>query len=216
MNRFGLIGDVHAEDELLEAALRALATERVDRVLCVGDLADGQGDLDRCVALLQEHKVVTVRGNHDRWLLGDKMRELEHTHLLSELPPATREFVATLPATLRLETDSGPMVLCHGFGNNDMLETRSVRAIEYELAGNGYSKHESLARLGIDPDVRLIVAGHTHARMASEVDQFFIANPGTLRRSDLPGFAVLDVSGKPRVEFFDLDDGGQVTRAAYV
>jgi predicted phosphodiesterase len=177
----------------------------VDRILCVGDLADGDGDLDRCVALLEAHAVVTVRGNHDRWLLGGTMRDLEGAQRLAELAPATQAYVAALPATLRLETSRGPLLLCHGFGKDDMLEASGPRAIRHELTGTGYSKAESLARLGIDPDVRLIVAGHTHARMAATIDQFFIANPGTLRRTHRAGFAILDVSAEPEVRFFDLD-----------
>ena len=71
--KLGLIGDVHAEDDALAQALAHFREERVDHVLCVGDIADGQGDLERCVALLEEVKALTVRGNHDRWLLGGKI-----------------------------------------------------------------------------------------------------------------------------------------------
>lgn len=50
--RLGLIGDVHAEDERLAAALEVFAAERVDRALCTGDVVDGHGDIDRTCALL--------------------------------------------------------------------------------------------------------------------------------------------------------------------
>jgi predicted phosphodiesterase len=74
--RLGLIGDVHQEDLNLAWGLSYLQDQRVDLVLCVGDIADGSGNLDTCCELLESHGVVTVRGNHDRWFLAQEMREL--------------------------------------------------------------------------------------------------------------------------------------------
>ena len=48
----GLIGDVHQEDGLLDRVLDYLEATRVDSLLCVGDIADGRGDLMRCRLLL--------------------------------------------------------------------------------------------------------------------------------------------------------------------
>src|SRR5678810_334167 len=67
--RAGLIGDVHAEDELLELALDYFEKQNVEHVLCTGDVADGAGSVVRCCTLLRQYSVQTVRGNHDRWLL---------------------------------------------------------------------------------------------------------------------------------------------------
>jgi predicted phosphodiesterase len=70
IRRFGAIGDVHAEDGLLRAALSHLESAGVDALLCVGDIVDGRGDVDACCTLLAEHGVLSVRGNHERWMLG--------------------------------------------------------------------------------------------------------------------------------------------------
>jgi predicted phosphodiesterase len=61
--RIGLIGDVHTEAVLLERAIRELHALGADVVFCVGDIANGRGDLARCCDLLQQWNVVTVRGN---------------------------------------------------------------------------------------------------------------------------------------------------------
>ena len=109
---------MHAEDEKLATAFAHL--RGVDVVLCVGDLVDGAGDLDRCVELLEAHRVVTVRGNHDRWVLGDEMRHLAEAHAAAELAPRTRAHLAALHATRRIDTVAGPLLLCHGLGTDDM------------------------------------------------------------------------------------------------
>jgi 3',5'-cyclic AMP phosphodiesterase CpdA len=40
-------------------------------------MVDGKGNIDRCCDILIEEKVITVLGNHDRWLLNNEMRSLE-------------------------------------------------------------------------------------------------------------------------------------------
>jgi predicted phosphodiesterase len=80
----GIIGDVHGEDVRLENALRFLEAQ-TENVFCTGDVVDGAGDVNRCCALLQEHGVVTVRGNHDRWLLEGSMRDLKEATPVQEL-----------------------------------------------------------------------------------------------------------------------------------
>ena len=51
MGHIGLIGDVHAEDELLEAALDYLKGKNVEAILCTGDVADGSAVSSRCCEL---------------------------------------------------------------------------------------------------------------------------------------------------------------------
>ena len=195
-DRIGLIGDVHAEDDLLKAVLEFFARERISTVLCVGDLADGQGDIDRCIELLKKHNVVCVRGNHDRWLLAGTMRDLEDTQLLDNLAPRTREYLDSLPATCEVTTPQGLLLLCHGLGREDMLFTNGIN----DLA------RENPRRLGIPKRARFIVLGHTHSRWAGTLGDISVINAGTLRRSDCPCFAVLELGdGRAVVQFFDVD-----------
>ena len=67
----GLLGDIHAEDRLLEQALGVFRETGVTDVLCVGDVVDGEGDPNRCFDLLQDHGVICVAGNHERWMLSN-------------------------------------------------------------------------------------------------------------------------------------------------
>jgi hypothetical protein len=53
LERIGLIGDVHTEDARLERAIRELVARGAERLLCVGDIVDGPGDLARCCDLLR-------------------------------------------------------------------------------------------------------------------------------------------------------------------
>src|SRR5690606_36226100 len=77
LSRIGVLGDIHCQEATLERALAFFHDElQVDAVLAVGDIVDGPGDADRTVALLREAKTLTVRGNHERWLLTGEQRPL--------------------------------------------------------------------------------------------------------------------------------------------
>lgn len=196
----GLLGDVHAEDVRLETALALFAREGVDRALCVGDVADGRGDLERTIALLRDAGVITVRGNHDRWIAADSMRTLAEAHYLHELSERARAWIFGLPATLELDTPLGPLLLCHGVGDNDMARLRP------HDEGYALSVQDELEEILKEGRVRLIVGGHTHERMVRAFGDVVFINAGTLRGEDDACVGILDLS-KRRVRFFDFDSG---------
>jgi len=205
IRRFGAIGDVHAEDVFLSAALERLARETCDVILAVGDVVDGQGDVERCCQLLRDRAVV-VRGNHERWLLGEKARTLPHAHLREDLSFSTLSWLESLPATRTLETVAGALLLCHGVGDDDM-----VRLLPDDeppaLAGN-----EPLQKvLGRNYDV--MVCGHTHRAMVRTIFGLLVVNAGTLDRGDQPGFVHVDLEAKIARMFVIDPDSARVTEA---
>jgi putative phosphoesterase len=197
--KFGLVGDIHAEDERLDAALAIFRRERVDQVLFVGDVVDGKGDVDRCCALLAAANALGVRGNHDRWLLEDRMRTLPNAHHRSELAPQSLALLSALPATRDITTPRGLLLLCHGVGDDDMQRLKAD--------DEGYALESNLA-LAIVTDARrwtYAVGGHTHERMVRSFGDLIFVNPGTLAFDHAPCCAIFDVEGD-RVGFFDLED----------
>lgn len=66
-SRILVIGDVHAEAEALSRVLDRFA-HTVDRVVCVGDLVDGEGGVrgaSAVIATLRRRGIATVAGNHE-------------------------------------------------------------------------------------------------------------------------------------------------------
>ncbi|HSO39820.1 MAG TPA: metallophosphoesterase family protein [Labilithrix sp.] len=208
--RFGLIGDVHAEDQRLHVALTALGEARVDRILCVGDLVDGEGDVDRTCSLLVEHRVTTVRGNHDRWIRDDDMRTLPHAHRMTGLSPESIELLKSLPVTLSIDLPLGKLLLCHGIGTNDM------RRLGADESGYAISSNDDLLKVLFDATVSIMVCGHTHVPMVRRFERgagkapLVVVNAGTLAREDNPGFVILDTAAR-RVDFFRLGEDLAVT-----
>ncbi len=112
-NQVAVIGDVHAEDELLETVLLHARQRGISSILCVGDIVDGQGNVDRCCELLRQHAVLTVSGNHDRWLLSETLRDLPHATARAQISTETLAYLEALPTTISIPSQFGNALLCH-------------------------------------------------------------------------------------------------------
>jgi predicted phosphodiesterase len=203
-SRLGVVGDPHAEDLALESCIDLLESQQVDRILCVGDIADGPGDVDRCCQLLREHEVITVRGNHDRWLLAGQMRDLNDATNPGEISVQSRALLEGLPTTVELETIHGPLLLCHGLGTNDMAQLGPYDegyAIEANL---------ELQELIRSQRYRYVICGHTHHWMVRRFgpDGPTVINAGTLLREHEPCFLLVELE-EGRVRAFKLGPDGR-------
>jgi predicted phosphodiesterase len=201
VRRFGAIGDVHGEDRFLALALDHM--KGCDAILSVGDLVDGRGDVDRCCALLAGRGALVVRGNHERWVLADKMRELPQATLRADLAPATLEFLRGLPATRTVETTLGKLLLCHGVGDDDMIRLLP------EDEGYVLTSNDALQNV-LAAGYELMVCGHTHRPMVRSIHGLTVINAGTLHHADAPSFVEVDLDAKV-AQYFDIDDAGRVS-----
>jgi predicted phosphodiesterase len=199
-HRVGVIGDVHAEDALLELALERLAELEITDILCTGDIADGSGSAQRCCDLLAENAVATVRGNHDRWIVEGTLRSLPEATAIEQLDAGAREFLEGLPPFREYATPSGSLLLCHGLGNNDMAR---LGPDDFGYALDANDDLQSLLRLA---NRRYIVNGHTHRRMVRKFGSLTVVNAGTLKREHEPCVLVIDF-GRTIATYFDFVNG---------
>ncbi len=202
-SKVGVLGDVHAEDERVERALGHFREVGAGAVLCVGDVTDGYGSASRTVELLEDHGVLTVRGNHDRYTLENAMRDLQPATDPSTLSPRARAFLESRPMTLELSSPLGPLLLCHGLGTNDMVK---VRPDDFGVALSSNFELQALIR---DARYRVVVNGHSHRPMVRRFDTVTIVNAGTLKRDEHPAIVVIDFAERV-VHFVPFDADGRV------
>jgi len=179
IRRVGLIGDLHAEHEALELVLAQLRRLGAETLLQVGDIADGPGDLSRTVALLSEHQVLAVRGNHDRWLLGNQLRDLPYATPFADASPEVVAYLSALPVTREFHSPRGQVLLCHGLGINDMV------GVKPEHEGYALASNSELQQLIRERRYRFVLNGHTHRAMLRTFGPLSIINAGTLLRDDV-------------------------------
>lgn len=187
IKRIGLIGDVHAEHRHLDAALTFFASQRLDATVCTGDLADGSGSLESCCDLLKQSRALVVAGNHDRWLVTDRMRGVPQAHDRKTLNDDTLDFISALPAMRTIETVAGSVLLCHGVGDNDM---RKVWPGTARMPLERSTELDDIIDAG---RTHLVLNGHMHYRVIVNFDALTLINAGTLKDVHRPGVAILDL-----------------------
>lgn len=68
--RIGILGDIHANSEALQAVVAALRRESVDVWVQVGDIVGYGPEPSECIDVVRELGCITCLGNHDAAVLG--------------------------------------------------------------------------------------------------------------------------------------------------
>lgn len=197
-SRLGVLGDVHANLAALTSALQFLRAEGVDRVLSVGDVVDGPGDVDRVVAMLREADVCAVRGNHERWLLTDQLRTLRHATDRRALGRDTLAWLSSLRPLQRVDTAAGEVLLGHGLGSQDMVRVTDDNPLHVDRDDPTFARF-----FGEAAGCAFALGGHTHRRMVRPLGDVTLVNAGTLVPDDDPCVLVLDLAARAAT-FHDL------------
>lgn len=190
--RIGLLSDPHATPQPVAEALAIFRRERVDRVLCAGDIAGYGSALAETVDLLQRAGCVCVVGNHDLWYLARQRGE----------DAVVDAFLESLPSALDLRIGGCSVYLVHAHppdANRGGIKLRNQRG---ELDATAVADWAAqLAGFGR----QLLVVGHTHQVYAERFGATRLINPGscTFNHScaivTLPEMSVewFPLSGKP-------------------
>ncbi len=179
---YGVLGDIHGNREALEAALADLEGERIERLICVGDIIGYNADPDSCVALLRERGAICIAGNHDLIGTGElgfercsnkAMHSLKRTR--RSLAPATAQWLRALPSHRVLEER---ILLTHG-GVRDVQQ--------YMTRPRHFLENAEYLRRDF-PGIRVCFFGHTHEQRVFEIDGEHAcelgAKPGTRLNAD--------------------------------
>ena len=70
--RIALISDIHGNLTALEAALAEIDRHKVDRIICLGDVALDGPQPTAVIRRLREQGIPVIKGNTDDWLLHPK------------------------------------------------------------------------------------------------------------------------------------------------
>jgi putative phosphoesterase len=200
-HRLAVIGDIHCEDERLESVIRHFTSLNVDATVAVGDFVDGEGDVNRACQLLADGGVLAVMGNHDRWFLEGRIRDLPGATPPSALSVSAYSWLQKLPKTRSFQTPRGPLLLCHGMGEDDMNRVYA-NSEGYELESN-----LMLSTILNANKYRFVINGHTHEPMVRRIQLLTIINGGSLCRQERPVCSVVDFD-EGSVQFFEVNPNG--------
>ncbi len=156
--RYGIIADIHANVEALDATLKFLENEKVDKILCLGDMVGYNADPVACVRIVREKCSAVIQGNHERMVLGASLfgvrkETLDATEWTrNQLSPEDLKYLESLPEETRV-------------GNGILLVHGSPRdKDEYILSTDVIRDNVTILRAK-HPDVKVCFFGHSHYPM---------------------------------------------------
>ena len=115
--RYAVLSDIHGNLEALTAVMSALASERIDRMLCLGDVMGYGADPAACLMRLEACDPVIVGGNHDLACVGKLSLEWFNEFARAAVTWTRDQLSFTDLDTLRrlpLTATEGPCTLVHG------------------------------------------------------------------------------------------------------
>lgn len=156
--RYGVIADIHSNLAALRAVLDALAREDVNGILCLGDIV-GYGPSPReVVAALAAAPVQGIRGNHDRYALGENSDQIRSS--TAEAVEYTRRQLTEADKALLSTNDSmlyhDRILLVHGSPRH---RDEYILSQESAIANYRFLRSEYAG-------IYLCFFGHTHLPMA--------------------------------------------------
>ncbi len=175
--RFAAIADIHGNADALAAVLDDIRSQGIASIVNLGDHFSGPLAARETAEILLGNDVISIRGNHDRWLAEKEFEAMGPSDRVaySQLADEHLQWLRNLPATLVLEDE---IFLCHGTPSSDTtywLETVSADAI-VSLKNRGEIAKEAE---GISSS--LILCGHTHLpRRIDLQDGRSVVNPGSV------------------------------------
>lgn len=172
MIRIGIISDVHADARTLREALELMARMECDNILCAGDLVNYGQQPEEVIAILREHGVACIQGNHDRWTIDPILSPDAEM----KFSTGTLEFLKTLPKSWSASIDGVSIAMRHGSSKSDMdgIHPDQVAGIE-------------LKRELEQADADVFIVGHTHIPFRLLTRRGIVINPGALLRETGPG-----------------------------
>jgi len=198
----GLISDIHGNLPALEAVLTDMP--EVDAVWCLGDLVGYNPWPAECLYLVQESATEVVQGNHDRRLSEPRRMHLSMTPMARKGLELTKEqlsedevqWLEDLPEQTLV--NDGRILLSH---SDPRFRDAYLFPEEFQNLDRFLENEQ--------PDVEVLVMGHTHVPHVEEVDDVLVVNPGSVgqpRDSDpRASYAVLDLEERSvelrRVEY---------------
>lgn len=183
--KIGIITDVHSNIQALKSALSEFDKEKVDKIICCGDIIGIGINPEEVVQELIKRKdmLIAVIGNHEQYLLKglpkvvhDNRREMSveeienHKWNQSRLSNKAIDFLKELKLSQIFEVEGKKIYISH----YPLKEDGKYKKI---IKNPSIIENEEMFK-GIDAD--LFIYGHTHTYSVNNKDGKWYINPGTL------------------------------------
>jgi putative phosphoesterase len=177
--RIAFISDIHGNIPAFEPVLAELEREKLDQIICLGDVVFGPQPHE-AIERVRALGCPVILGNWDSWTVngvppaapdnkvGIMLQEIAE-YWAQLLTDEDREFVGTFQDTLKLQLDEDTSMLCF-HGSPHSFEDFIFATTTDETLDQWFAGYEA----------SLLVGGHTHLQMMRRWESSVIVNPGSV------------------------------------
>lgn len=183
--KIGVISDIHSNFITLDKVLKEFEKEKVNKIICCGDLIGIGPYPEETMQLIMKNKkkMIIVQGNHERYLINglptevhndkrnmgeEEIKNHQWTH--KKLSLESINFIKELPLYQNIEIENKKVYVIHYPMDKDRKFVKFL---------NKPSKEEN-EKLFREIDADIYIYGHTHTKNIVESNNKIYINPGSL------------------------------------
>lgn len=176
--RIALVSDIHGNNTALEAVLQDIHEQKVDSIICLGDVSSLGPQPNEVLDKIQEKGWPCILGNHESAMLNPAKASDYHiaAHLhstiewgINKLSASNLDYFRSLPKTLEVQLDAQHTLLCyHGSPKSNvdnLLPETPLDKLGKYLEGQ---------------TAQVMAGGHTHFQMLRQFEGRLVLNPGSV------------------------------------
>lgn len=209
--KIGIISDIHGNIKALDAVLKELENQNVNKIICLGDLIGGAPMSEKVVQRIIniKDKMLAVKGNREKYIIegmpkvvhDEKMKISEeqfkrNEFLRKQLSKSSKQFIWSLPKEITLNIEGKKIYIAHYPMNKDGSFKTHIKEANAQENENMF--------LEIEADIYLY--GHTHKEIYNVNNNKLYINPGALGcpgKTDNAPYGILDIN-KEKLEYEQL------------
>ena len=196
--KIAVMSDIHGNIYALMKTLEDIDEQRVDKIICLGDLVGYGPHPNEVIALIKRREIPCIKGNYDASVVDGDFTFIRNTAINSFALPWTCEEVRV---SNKYYLDSLPTSLKYTFNGVNILFTHgSPNAINEYL----FEDAENTKKVMTEYEGDVLVCAHTHIPYIKKFNDKLIVNIGSVGKPKIgrPNitYAILDINNLGKVD----------------
>lgn len=188
--KIAVISDIHANIYSLMTVFHELDSEKIDTIICLGDLVGYGPHPNEVVSAIKRRNILCIKGNYDSSVVDNEFSYIRETELnsfslpwtVNELREENREYLKNLPSQVTLNIAGKNILFVHGSPN---------KINEYLL-----QDEENTAEIMNNLEEDILVCAHTHIPSVKDFNGKQFINCGSVGKPKI---------GRPNITYCILD-----------
>ena len=188
--KIAVISDIHANVYALMNVLEDIDNEKVDIIICLGDLVGYGPHPNEVISMIKERHILCIKGNYDNSVVDNEYSYIRETPInsfslpwaVNELKEENRIFLENLPSAITLNIANKNLLFVHGSPNK----------INEYLFKDGDNTLDTMNSISAD----VLICAHTHIPGIKEFGTKVYVNCGSIGKPKI---------GRPNITYCILN-----------